>query len=191
MILEAIIARLKCLALLPGMVLLVHQSVAQKIFTKNGHISFFSSTPLEDIKADNNQVVSVLNSQTGELQFSLLIKNFRFKKALMEEHFNESYLESEKYPKAIFKGMRAGNTPVNFGADGTYPVTATGDLTIHGITKKISVPGTITIKAGQPAASARFQVKPADYNISIPKIVRNNIAEVIEVTVTCNYDQKT
>ncbi len=191
MTLNGIKAVHECMAMLLGIIVFINPAHAQKSFTKNGHISFFSTTPLEDIKADNNQVVSVINSQTGELQFSLLIKNFHFKKALMEEHFNENYLESHKYPKAVFKGMVADNSRVNFSVDGTYPITATGNLTIHGVTKKISVPGTITIRAGQPSASARFEVRPADYKISIPKVVRNNIAEVIEVTVTCSYDQKT
>ena len=102
----------------------------QKIYTKNGSISFFSKSLLEDIAARNNEVMSVINQQTGELQFSVLIKSFRFKKSLMEEHFNEDYMESNKYPKAIFKG--------NFNADGNYPVTVNGDLTLHGITNKLT-----------------------------------------------------
>ena len=82
---------------------------AQKVFTKNGLVSFFSTTKMEDIKADNNQVLCVLNTQTGDLQFSLLTKGFHFAKALMEEHFNENYIESSKFPKATFKGDRGTN----------------------------------------------------------------------------------
>ena len=95
---------------------------AQKFFTKNGSISFFSKTTIENIQADNNQVMSVLNAQTGELQFSLLIKGFHFKKALMEEHFNENYLESDQFPKATFKGTIADIYKINFSNDAVYPV---------------------------------------------------------------------
>jgi hypothetical protein len=163
---------------------------AQKYYTKNGSISFFSKTSLENISADNNQVVSVLNSATGELQFSLLIKNFHFKKSLMEEHFNENYLESDQYPKATFKGNIADLAKVNFTTDGSYNVSVSGDLTIHGVTQKISSTATITVKAGMINATSKFNARPADYNITIPKVVRDNIAETIEVTVSCNYDQK-
>ncbi|MEO5891362.1 MAG: YceI family protein [Ferruginibacter sp.] len=169
---------------------LMGSGTAQKYYTKNGNISFFSKTNLENISADNNQVVSVLNTQTGELQFSLIVKNFHFKKALMEEHFNENYLESDKFPKATFKGNISDIAKVNFSAYGSYAVTVTGDLTIHGITKKVSSSGTVTVKSGKINATSKFIAKPSDYNIAIPKLVKDNIAETIEVTVNCDYDQK-
>jgi polyisoprenoid-binding protein YceI len=165
-------------------------AMAQKYYTKNGNISFFSATNLENISADNNQVVSVLNTQNGELQFSLLIKNFHFKKALMEEHFNENYMESDQFPKAAFKGNIVDVAKINFTTDGSYNVTVAGDLTLHNVTKKISSNGTITVKAGKITATSKFTAKPSDYNISIPKLVKDNISETIEVTVSCNYDQK-
>src|SRR6476661_3108538 len=108
---------------------------AQKYYTKNGTISFFSSTSMEDIKADNSQVMSVLNTENGDMQFSVLVKSFHFQKALMEEHFNENYMESEKFPKASFKGTVADISKVNFSKDGVYNVNVSGDLTIHGVTK--------------------------------------------------------
>lgn len=163
---------------------------AQKYFTKNGNISFFSKTNIENISADNNQVVSVLNSETGEVQFSVLIRNFHFKKSLMEEHFNENYLESDKFPKASFKGTIADIKAVNFTTDGSYNVNVSGDLTIHGVTQKITSNGTITIKSGKINGSSKFVATPGDYNISIPKIVRENISDNIEITVNCDYDQK-
>ncbi len=163
---------------------------AQKLYTKNGSISFFSKSPLENISADNNQVMSVLNQQTGDMQFSVLIKSFHFKKALMEEHFNENYMESNKYPKASFKGIISDLTKINFSKDGSYTVQVTGDLTMHGITNKVSLPGIINIKSGIAAASAKFTAKLADYKISVPKLVKDNIAKVIEITVACTYDQK-
>ncbi len=163
---------------------------AQKFYTKNGSISFFSSTPMEDIKAANSQVLCALNSQTGELQFSLLNKGFHFAKALMEEHFNESYIESNKYPKSTFKGTVADITRIGFDKDGTYPVTVSGSITIHGVTKAVTATGNIVVKDGKPAVSSKFKVKPADYGISIPGSVKNNIAESVEITVNCLLDQK-
>lgn len=165
-------------------------ATAQKYYTKNGSISFFSKTAIEDIKADNNQVMAVMNTQNGELQFSLLTKGFRFKKALMEEHFNKDYMESDKFPKSTFKGAITDIATVNFTKDGTYPVRVTGDLSIHGVTKKITINSSITVKAGKITGTAKFIVAVADYNISVPKVYRDNISKTIEITVNCNYDQK-
>ncbi len=163
---------------------------AQVHFTKNGNISLFSSALLEDIKADNNQVISVINATNGEIQFSLLNNAFHFKKALMEEHFNSDYIESAKYPKSGFKGTITNLSTVNFGVDGVYAVTVSGNLNIHGITKTITAPGSITIRAGKIAATSKFKIKPKDYNISIPASVKNNIAEDIELTISCQYEKK-
>jgi hypothetical protein len=165
-------------------------AAAQKNYTKNGSISFFSSTKMEDIKADNNQVLCVLNTQNGDLQFSLLNKGFHFAKALMEEHFNENYIESSKFPKSTFKGTVADISKVNFNKDGVYTVNVKGDLTMHGITKNITAPGTITVKGAKVNAASKFTVKLAEYKIAVPGAVKNNIAETIEITVNCNLDQK-
>ena len=163
---------------------------AQKYYTKNGSISFYSKAALEDIKADNNQVMAVINTQSGELQFSLLTKGFHFKKALMEEHFNADYMESDKFPKATFKGAITDIAKVNFSKDGNYAVTVSGDLTIHGVTQKTTANGNIAVKDGKIAGSSTFNITVADYGISIPKIYRDNIAKTIAITVACNYDQK-
>lgn len=171
-------------------VIAINSVNAQRYYTKNGNISFFSKTSMEDIKADNNQVMSVLNIQTGELQFSLLIKSFHFQKALMEEHFNENYMESDKFPKATFKGTISSGTKIDFSKDGVYKINVDGELTIHGVLKKISTTGTVTINAGKISASSDFLVKPADYNITIPQLVKNNIAETISIKVNCDFDQK-
>lgn len=165
-------------------------ATAQKYFTKNGSISIFSKAPLEDISADNNQVMSVLNTTNGELQFSVLVKSFHFKKALMEEHFNSDYLESDQFPKSSFKGAINDIARVSFANDGTYNVTVSGDLTMHGITKKISAPGKVIIKEGKITGNASFKILLADYNISIPKLAKDNISPTIAITVFCNYDQK-
>lgn len=165
-------------------------STAQLYFTKNGSVSFFSSTPMEDIKAGNNQVISIINTSTGEIQFSLLNNAFHFKKALMEEHFNDDYIESAKYPKSTFKGSISNLKDINLGKDGVYNITVSGNLNIHGVTRAVSVPGKLTVKGGAISATSTFKIKPKDHNIGIPPSVKNNIAETVELTVNCNYEKK-
>jgi polyisoprenoid-binding protein YceI len=176
--------RLSFIILLFGLFLAAN---AQKYMTKNGYIGFFSSTPIEDIKADNNQVASVIDISTGEIVFQVLIKSFHFEKALMEEHFNENYLESEKFPKSTFKGKITNLTAVNFSKPGQYDVTVEGDLNIHDVTNKVSVKGSIDVVSGGINANSKFNIVPEDYRISIPGVVRNSIAKNIEVTVTMKY----
>ena len=108
----------------------------------------------------------------------------------MEEHFNADYMESDKFPKSTFKGAITDISKVNFTKDGNYAVVVSGDLTIHGITKKTTAYGNIAIKDGKIAGSSKFIITVADFGISIPKIYRDNISKTIEITVACNYDQK-
>ena len=176
--------------ILIALIVVTANSFAQKFYTKNGLISFYSKSTVEDITADNNEVLSVLNTATGDLQFSLLNTGFHFKKALMEEHFNENYMESDKYPKSIFKGKIENLSAVNFTKDGNYNVTVTGPLTMHGVTNTVSAAGTITIKNGIISASSKFKINLSDYKISIPSVVKNNIAETIDITVSCSYPNK-
>lgn len=163
---------------------------AQNFITKNGKISFFSKTDVEDIVAVNNQAVSIINSQTGSVQFSVMVNGFLFKKALMQEHFNENYLESDKYPKATFKGALTEMDKVNFKKDGIYNTTVTGDLNIHNVTNKVTVPAVITVKGNSISANATFKVKLDDYKITVPKVVENNISKTIELKVDCNYEAR-
>jgi hypothetical protein len=160
---------------------------AQKFMTKNGYIGFFSHTPMEDIKGDNNQVVGVIDVSTGEMVFQALIKSFHFDRALMEEHFNENYMESDKIPKSVFKGKITNLATVNFSKNGTYDVTVEGDLTIHDVTNKISTKGTIEVITGGINASSKFKIVPEDYKIAIPSVVREKINKDLEVTVAMKY----
>ena len=160
---------------------------AQKYLTKNGYIGFYSHTPLEEIKADNNQVVSALDTSTGEMVFQALIKSFHFDRALMEEHFNENYMESDKIPKSVFKGKITNLSDVDFSKPGTYNVTVEGDLTIHDVTNKVSSKGTIEVVEGGINANSKFNVVPEDYKITIPGVVRDKIDKTLEVTVTMKY----
>ncbi|MEQ1554981.1 MAG: YceI family protein [Ferruginibacter sp.] len=173
-----------------GFILLANVAFGQSIFTKNGKTLFFSTTSVEDIKATNNQTICLLNLQTGELQFSILNKGFRFRKALMEEHFNENYIESNKYPKSTFKGTLLDIDKINFTKDGVYAVTAIGDLFIHGITQKVSAVGNMNISKGLVTIISKFKIVLSDYNISIPKTVLKNISPNIEISINCNLDQK-
>lgn len=160
---------------------------SQKYMTKNGYIGFHSNTPIEDIKADNNQVAGVIDTSTGEMVLQVLIKSFHFEKTLMEEHFNENYLESDKFPKATFTGKILNTADMNFLKPGTYDGQVEGDLTIHGVTNKVNAKGTIEVSAGGITATSKFNLVPEDYKINIPGVVRNNIAKTLEVTVNMKY----
>ena len=156
----------------------------EKFLTKDGYISFFSHSLVEDIKADNNQVLSVIDSKTGEVAVQLLMRSFIFKKALMQQHFNESYVESHKYPKATLKGFI-----LNFNElDATQSTTEIkGTLTMHGKSKEISFSAAVQIVDETIKLSGDFTVEVADFDIKIPAVVRNNIAKVIKVTFNLNH----
>jgi hypothetical protein len=160
---------------------------SQKLISKNSHIWFYSHTPMEDIEAHNRQAVSVLDPASGDLAFNLLIKSFEFKIALMQEHFNENYMESDKFPKSSFKGKILNNSGVDYNKDGTYPVDVSGELTIHNVTKTVAAKGLIEVKKGMVTASAAFNLTASDYGISIPNLVENKIAKDIKVTVEAAY----
>lgn len=178
---------MKRLFLFSLLLTLVLAANGQKFMTKNGYIGFFSHTPMEDIKADNNQVVGVLDISTGEMVFQALIKSFHFDRALMEEHFNENYMESDKIPKSIFKGKISNLSSVDFTKPGTYDVTVEGDLTIHDVTNKITTKGTIEVVSGGINATSKFNIVPEDYKINIPGVVRDKIDKNLGVTVTMKY----
>lgn len=163
-------------------------AVAQNIYyTKDGQISFFSSTPVENIQADNNKVTSIMNIETGDIEFSALIMAFQFEKALMQEHFNENYMESSKFPKAVFKGTIVNLNDIDFKTNGKFPAVVKGEITIHGVSRKLTANGFFYVDDGNIKASSEFTVSPSDFDIEIPALVRNNIANEIKVTVANNY----
>lgn len=159
-----------------------------KYFTKSGKIIFYSKASVENIEATNKTVTCVLDTKTGNLQFALLMKAFEFDKALMQEHFNENYVESHKFPKAEFKGVLANNNEVDYSKDGSYNVKVKGKLTIHGETKDVETKGTIVVKGGKIKADAVFVVALADYQISIPSVVKDNVSKTVSITVDCTLD---
>ena len=163
-------------------------SFAQNLYqTKTGLISFFSETPVRNIEAINNLVASLINTETGEVVFSVPVKEFKFEKSLMEEHFNENYMESTKFPKATFKGKITNMSAVNLAVNGDYRAAIQGDITIHGVTKPIQADATLSVSNGLIHGVSKFDLLVADYNIEVPKVVRDNVAKTVQVTVDINY----
>lgn len=144
-------------------------------------ISFFSETPIEDIDAHSAQGSGALNIKTKEIFATVRIKSFQFKKELMQEHFNEDYMESDKYPDGSFKGTIADN--VDLTKEGTYTVKATGKLTLHGVSVDRTIPLTITVHGKQITVHSEFMVHIADHKITVPSIVTAHIAEDVKVTI--------
>lgn len=158
---------------------------AQVLTSQDVTLSFFSEAPLEDISAESTQGVSALALESKSIYFKVAISTFEFRKSLMQEHFNENYMESHKYPHAEFKGKLKDQ--IDFNVPGTFPVTVDGDLTIHNVTKPYTVKGELKITEGEIAVRASFPVQVADHEIKIPRLVIKNIAEVVEVSVAANY----
>jgi hypothetical protein len=144
-------------------------------------VSFSSKTPLEDIEAVNKNPIIGYNSGTGDMQFAVVMTQFKFKAALMEEHFNENYVESNKFPQATFKGKV--NEKIDLANDSEYKVTVIGKMTLHGVTKDMTADGTIIKKGNEVLVNSAFKIKIADYDIKVPTVVTQKIAEVIDVTV--------
>ncbi len=161
----------------------------QKYLTKTGHINFFSSTPVEDIDADNYNVSSILDASTGNLVFKLSVESFEFKKKLMQEHFNENYMESDTYPNSTFKGEITNMSEVDLDTHGEYDVNVVGKLTIHGVTKEISTTGQLQVTDKILSAKSEFIVSPSDFEIVIPKLVRDKIAKELLIKVDMEYKE--
>lgn len=163
-------------------------ALAQKAVTRSGEIKFEATMPaLEEVAATNSTVSAVLDKSTGDIAFLVLVKGFKFKVPLMEEHFNENYMESDKYPKATFKGKIIGFDK-NATTEKTYDVE--GDLTIHNVTKKVKQKITLKPSGKDTSATFAFTVKPQDYNIAIPALVKNKIAENVKVNGKFSLTEK-
>ena len=160
----------------------------QNMFTvSKGEVSFYSHAPIEDISAENKQPASVINLSSHEIAVIIPIRNFRFEKELMQQHFNEKYMESEKYPMASFKGVIEN---IDLTKDGEYEVSATGVMSIHGVEKEVTLTGTLKRVGNMITITSKFKVALKDYNITIPKLLFENIAEIIEVTMSLEYKPK-
>ena len=157
--------------------------VPGKYLTKMGRVTFFSATPIEDIEARNDQVAAVLDLASGQVAFSLPVTGFVFKRTLMQEHFNENYLESDKYPRATFSGRFVGLDAAGLAGPGPHGAVVEGTLTMHGVARRVRVPATLELRGGLLLAQATFVVASADYNIEIPLLVRDKIDKEISVRV--------
>jgi hypothetical protein len=162
----------------------------EKYFTKTGKISFDATAPKspENIDAINKNATCVLDTKTGEVQFSVLMKGFEFERALMLEHFNENYVESNKFPKTIFKGNILNNEPISYTKNGVYSVKVKGKLTMHGETKDVETSGKITAKDGKLFLSSAFAIAFEDYKISIPQLVSDKVSKTAKITVDCSLE---
>ena len=159
-----------------------------RFLTRTGHIRFYSEAPMENIEANNNKVLSIVDLSKGQVAVDLLIKAFDFEKKLMQEHFNENYMESEKYPKSTFKGTFSVPDGLKARTDGSYELDVKGDLTIHGVTKPIETKSTLTLKGGKLSGALLFNVNVKEFDIKIPNVVVKNIAETVEVTANFDYE---
>lgn len=165
-------------------------SAQSKYMTRDGYVRFFSTTPVEDIEAVNNQMSSVFDEASFNIVFQVPIKGFQFEKALMQEHFNENYMESSKIPNATFKGLIEGITDLQALNEDGMEVTLKGTLTIHGVSQDVSETFTMRMVDGKLRLAGTFTVSPKDYEIAIPSAVRDKIADTIEVTVKAAYAQR-
>lgn len=155
---------------------------AQIYIAKNCEISFFSASPLENIEAVNKACKPIINTSTNDIQMKVVISAFQFDKPLMQEHFNENYMESEKFPNAIFKGKI--NENIDWTKDGEYKITVTGKLTMHGVEKERTVEGVVKIKGTEITISSKFNIHIADHGIKVPSLYVQNIAEDVETKIT-------
>jgi polyisoprenoid-binding protein YceI len=165
---------------------------AGKLVSSKTHVKFFSTTPAENIEANNTASVSTIDKGIGEVVFSVPMQGFEFEKALMQKHFNsDNFLDTQKFPKAKLKGKITNLDQVNFSKDGTYNATVEGDLTIKGVTKPIKEAGTVTVKGNTVEVQSKFNVTLGDYSISFVKgKPSTNIAKSVEVTVIADYQSE-
>jgi polyisoprenoid-binding protein YceI len=166
------------------LVLAASTAFSQKYRVEKSRVSFFSDAAVEDISAYNEKASGIFNAANGEIVFSIPINEFQFEKSLMQEHFNEKYMDSDKFPKALFQGTVSGYDSKQ---TGSQQARAAGKLTIHGVTRDIDVNGTLEKQKDKFVMKAKFPVKLADYQIEIPQLLWQNIAEEVEVTVDFTF----
>ena len=169
---------------LVGFLVVALSAQSQKYVLTEGVITFFSEATLENIRAKNTKVSSVFNITTSEIAFSVPINQFQFEKKLMQQHFNEKYMESEKFPRSTFSGRLEG---FQLSLVGVQRVRVVGKLSIHGVTQSVEIPGTVEVKSDNLSMHSVFKIKLIDYKIKIPQLLWQNIAEEVEVTVSFTY----
>lgn len=167
-------------------VLTTTQALAQGVFiSSNAEVSFYSYAPLEDITATSKSVNSMFNTRNNEIAFTIPMQSFKFEKSLMQEHFNEKYVESDKFPMATYTGKIVEQ--LDYSIDGTFNVTTSGELTIHGVGRNVVEKGTLIIKNDSIQLDAQFRIAVENYKIAIPKLLFRNIADTVDVKLKVNY----
>jgi hypothetical protein len=178
---------MKNLMIIAVVFFLLQPSFAQKrYFTKTGTVSFRAGTAVEDIDGLNKSATCVFDASSGDIQFAILIKGFEFKSALMMEHFNENYMESDKFSKSIFRGKIINLDKINFLKDGTYPAKVKGILEIHGVKKEVETNGQFKVLGETVIAIAEFEIVLEDYAITIPSLVKDKISKTARIMVNCS-----
>jgi len=179
----------KTISIISILTLSILNAFSQDLFTvKSGEVSFYSKTPVEDIAAKNKKPASILNTANNEIVVQMQIVNFKFPNSLMEEHFNENYMETTKFPTAKFNGKF--NEKIDYTKDGVYNVTATGKLNVHGVSQDRTLTGKLTINKGELKLESNFDIALVDHKIEVPRVVFAKIAEKINVSLLLNYMQK-
>ena len=169
--------------------MIASQVSAQKLITKTAGVKFSANSSLEKIEGSTNTASTAIDKSTGNIEFALLVKSLKFEKALMEEHFNENYMESTKFPKATFKGKITNNADIKWDTDGKYSAKVTGNLTIHGVTKEVKTVADVTIKGGVATTNSKFSVEVGDYGIEIPALVKDKVAKTAKIEVSAIYNK--
>ena len=167
-----------------GIMVLSLQARSQLVIARQGKVAFFSHTPVEHIKAENDRAMAIINLTTGEIAVSMLMKSFVFEKALMREHFNESYVESDLYPKATFEGKIAAFEP--YGMEEQTRMVK-GLFSMHGISREVEIKTRIESGLGHYVLTGSFELRVRDYEIRIPALLAGNIAETVSVDFTFEF----
>lgn len=170
------------------MLLFMNGTPQTRYYTRTGTVAFTSKGSLGKIEATNSTTIAVLDSKNGAMEFVLQMKSFSFEKQLMQQHFNEEYVESDKFPEARFKGSITNNSEINYNQPGSYKCSAEGKLTLHGVTKDIGVTGAIKIKDGKINAISTFTILLSDYDIKIPSVVKDQVSNVVTINVNCDLE---
>ncbi|MBK8554624.1 MAG: YceI family protein [Lewinellaceae bacterium] len=165
-------------------------SAQQRYYTRDAKVYFDATNKNspERVDATSKSGTLVIDAASGRVESAVLVKGFLFEKALMQEHFNENYMESSKFPKATFKGQITDASKVSFNKDGVYKTEIAGDLSIHGVSKPVKTTATITVKGGKISASTNFNVGLADYGIDIPSLVADKLAKEARLTIDANLE---
>jgi polyisoprenoid-binding protein YceI len=168
--------------------LFINPAPQSRFYTRTGNVAFICKGSLGKVEGTNSTTLAVLDSKSGAMEFVLQVKSFSFQKQLMQQHFNEEYVESDKFPEAEFKGSITNNSEINYTQQGSYVCRAKGKLTIHGVTKDIDVPATIKITDGKINAISTFTILLSDYDIKIPSLVKDQVSNVVTITVNCDLE---